>query len=137
MAGSHIHTLKVFDISFIRKRQGFIAYPFKICYSIELFQFQQRVYTEADPEDLEIITKLADRILADLANAAQLANVTLPDDVELVLELVHFSDETICGYYFVNHLHRCLFWIELFDGDGICDEIKVVISESHLSERTS
>jgi len=100
--------------------------------SIKPLQFQQRIYTEAVREELGIITRLADQILADLANMAQATNTMLPDDVELVLELVHFPDETICGYYFVNHPSRCLFWLEVFDADDTCDEIGVVTSESHL-----
>lgn len=99
-------------------------------------RYRQRVYTESDYEELEIITQLADQILADLTNASQAADVTLPDDVELVLELDHLSDETTCGYYFANNPRRCLFWLDMFDANNICDEIKVIISESHLSQCT-
>jgi hypothetical protein len=60
-------------------------------------------------------------------------NVTLPPGVELVLEIVPFKDQLICGYYFVNHNSRCLFWLEEFDAEEICGDIGVV-SLSHLRE---
>lgn len=76
--------------------------------------------------------ELADRLLSDLDT-----HDIHTDDIDLVLELVHFPDDTVCGYYFVNHSRRCLFWLEMFDADGICDGIKVIVSRSHLSEHTA
>jgi hypothetical protein len=88
-----------------------------------------------DPEEAVVITESANQILGDLKNKTMAENVTLPTDVELVLEIISRGTEKICGYYFVEHSSRCLFWLEEFDAEQICDEIKVVVSLSHL--RTS
>lgn len=62
------------------------------------------------------------------------ADEDVPDDVELVLEVISRGDEIICGYYFVNHESRCLFWLTNFDASVICNDIKAVVSSSHLGE---
>lgn len=57
-----------------------------------------------------------------------------PDDIELVLEVISSGEGLICGYYFVNHERRCLFWLEKFDANALCKDIRVVVSYSHLGE---
>jgi hypothetical protein len=79
-----------------------------------------------------IITESANQILTDLKNKALDENVTLPTDVELVLEIHAQVTEMVCGYYLVEHSSRCLFWLEAFDVEEICNEIKAVVSLSHL-----
>ena len=70
--------------------------------------------------------------MGDLESKARDENINLPSDIELVLEIVPGDNEVICGYYFVEHGSRCLFWLEEFDAAGICEEIKAVVSLSHL-----
>ena len=72
--------------------------------------------------------------MGDLESKARDENINLPSDIELVLEIVPWDNEVICGYYFVEHSSRCLFWLEEFDAEGICEEIKAVVSLSHLRE---
>ena len=79
-----------------------------------------------------VITESADQILGDLVNKTRDENITLPDDIELALEIVPQDGGPICGYYFVDHGSRCLFWLDEFDAGDICSEIKAVISFSHL-----
>ena len=79
-----------------------------------------------------IITESANQILIDLKNKALDENVTLSTDIELVLETHTQGTEMICGYYLVEHSSRCLFWLEAFDAEEICHEIKAVVSLSHL-----
>jgi hypothetical protein len=79
-----------------------------------------------------IITESANQILTDLKNKALDENVTLSTDVELVLEIHAQVTEMVCGYYLVEHSSRCLFWLEAFDVEEICNEIKAVVSLSHL-----
>jgi hypothetical protein len=87
-----------------------------------------------DPEEVMVITESANQILRDLKNKAVEENVILPADVELVLEILPQGAEKICGYYFVEHSSRCLFWLEEFDAEQICGEINVVVSLSHLRQ---
>ncbi|KIM71656.1 hypothetical protein PILCRDRAFT_93766 [Piloderma croceum F 1598] len=122
--GFHTRTQKGLNISSMWKRLE--------CPDSELFE---RIYTDAnlyDGEELLIITESANQLLTDLENKALDENVTLPNEVELVLEIHTQGTEKICGYYFVEHSSRCLFWLEEFDAEKICDEIKVVVSMSHL-----
>ena len=79
-----------------------------------------------------MITDSADQILGELENIARDENIILPPGLELVLEIIPTEDELICGYYFVEHSSRCLFWLEEFDAEKICEDIKVVVSQSHL-----
>jgi hypothetical protein len=95
----------------------------------------QNIYTDAnlyDPDELLFITESADKVLSDLQNKALNDNIVLPDDVELVLEIVPEGAENICGYYFVEHRSRCLFWLEEFDAGWICNDVAAVVSSSHL-----
>ena len=80
-----------------------------------------------------MITESAHHILGDLENKVRDESIMLPPDIDLVLEIVPQGDDPpICGYYFVEHRSRCLFWSDDFDAEAICDNIKVVISLSHL-----
>jgi hypothetical protein len=53
------------------------------------------------------------------------------NDIELVLDLTQCDDgSTKCGYYFVNHASRSLFWLDDFDARCICTI--PIVSFSHL-----
>jgi len=134
--GLHTPIQKGLDISFTRERLECLD---PIFFHLDLtqqdFTVWQRIYTDAnlyDPEELTVIAESANQILTDLKNKAVDDNVMLPTDVELVLEIIPQGPEKICGYYFVNHNSRCLFWLEEFDAEQICNDIKVVVSLSHL-----
>jgi hypothetical protein len=134
--GFHTRTPKGLNISSMRKRLEcpILSYSGSI-HRNNILTFQQRIYTDAnlyDGEELLIITESANQLLTDLNNKALAENVTLPNEIELVLEIRTQDTDKICGYYFVEHSSRCLFWLEEFDAEGICDEIKVVVSMSHL-----
>jgi hypothetical protein len=80
-----------------------------------------------------VITESANQIWAELDKMARDEGVTLSSDIELVLEIIPQEDDPICGYYFVEHSSRCLFWLEDYDAEQICaPEIRVVVSLSHL-----
>jgi hypothetical protein len=99
------------------------------------FHKEKRIYTDAnlyDPEEFLIISESANQILGDLEIKAQDDNIELPSDIELALEIIPTEEGPICGYYFINHKSRCLFWLEEFDAEGICSEINAVVSLSHL-----
>lgn len=89
-----------------------------------------------DSKECDIITKAADQILDELNQLAREKQVELPHDVELVLEIIPQDKETICGYYFINHSCRLLFWLEEFDAEDLCDDVRAVVSVSHLRECT-
>ena len=39
-----------------------------------------------------------------------------------------------CGYYFVDHRHKIIFWLHEFDASRMCKDVEVVLSFSHLRE---
>ena len=97
--------------------------------------YYQRIYTDVnlyDLKELVVITESADQILSDLVNKTRDKNITLPSDVELILEIVSRDSDPIFGYYFVEHRSWCLFWLDEYDAEEICSNIKVVVSLSHL-----
>jgi len=68
--------------------------------------YYQRIYTDVnlyDLKELVVITESADQILSDLVNKTRDKNITLPSDVELILEIVSRDSDPIFGYYFVEH----------------------------------
>lgn len=118
---------------------GNVPRGWTVCASPEggryFFHPEKRIYTDAnlcDPEELVVITESADQILGDLVNKTRDENIALSSDIELVLEIVPQDSGPICGYYFVEHRFRCLFWLENFDAEDICGDIKAVVSLSHL-----
>jgi hypothetical protein len=56
------------------------------------------------------------------------------DRFELVLELLQGDNgEMSCGYYFINHSTRCLFWLQPFDAFYLFQEVKGLAGRSHIS----
>jgi hypothetical protein len=61
-------------------------------------------------------------------------NVHLPPNPELVLELIQADGaDLMCGYYFVDHENRCLFWVEPIEMSVLLMEVKGVTCPSHIS----
>jgi len=59
------------------------------------------------------------------------------NDVDLVLEVVNAEDGWWCGYYFVEHSTRLLFWLESYVISEFLKEVKGDLSPSHIGESTS
>ena len=89
-------------------------------------------WVDRDTTALLAAPALGNQILGDLEIKAQDDNVELPSDIELAVEVIPTEEGPICGYYFINHKSRCLFWLDEFDAGEICLEINAVVSLSHL-----
>ena len=58
----------------------------------------------------------------------------LPPNRELVLELMQADGDGLkCGYYFVDHENRCLFWVEPFNVSNLLWTVQGVTCASHVS----
>lgn len=57
--------------------------------------------------------------------------VTLPSQTVLVLER---RENGKCGYYFADHSHQSIFWIDDFDAISLVYEVKTHPTTSHLGE---
>lgn len=57
-----------------------------------------------------------------------------PVNYHLVLDL-EWQDDIIveCGYYYVSHEHRCLFWLERMDLTSHLHGVKGLMDLSHTS----
>ena len=68
----------------------------------------QRVVTEADVRQRTVATKI-ETAINKLCNLLT-ANIEIPATAELVLDVDEGSNA--CGYYFVDHNSKSLFWVE-------------------------
>ena len=58
----------------------------------------------------------------------------LPIHHDLVLDIVKTDDETIWGYYYVDHETKTLFWLHYYEcGDSLLREVRGVQEASHVS----
>ncbi|KAF7361073.1 hypothetical protein MSAN_01138200 [Mycena sanguinolenta] len=97
------------------------------------FHEEKRVFTDAnlfDPATVVFINENI-RTVNDFVRAH---NVDLPPGVDLVLHESIFADESKgCLYYFVNHLNRCVFWIDNVGSELflVTPEVRGMTSPSH------
>ncbi|KII87570.1 hypothetical protein PLICRDRAFT_124960 [Plicaturopsis crispa FD-325 SS-3] len=59
--------------------------------------------------------------------------LTIPVDARLVLEIFPSEVSTVCGYYYVNHSHRCLFWVEDFKVDYLLRAVHAPVEPCHFN----
>lgn len=131
--GLHKPILKGPNIFTTEKRSDCLL----VTYHTPLISLHQRILTDADicdPQIFTVVDESANQLLSELHQRASEDNVAIPPDVELVLELIVWDDDVFCGYYFVEHRSRNLFWLDEFDASDICADIKVVVSQDHLRE---
>jgi hypothetical protein len=57
--------------------------------------------------------------------------ITLPSQTVLVLEQ---RENGKCGYYFADHSHQCIFWLDDFDANSLVYEVKTCPTPSHLGQ---
>ncbi|EIW81953.1 hypothetical protein CONPUDRAFT_152845 [Coniophora puteana RWD-64-598 SS2] len=101
--------------------------------------------------------RAADLAISQLKQKIDEQHIELPADVELVLELdkeQHDHDhhhhhhhhqptptdpnsvkrsEFKCGYYFVDHTARCLFWLDPVDISPLCENVTDITRKSHIA----
>ena len=95
----------------------------------------KRIYTDADlynEEEATIVIESADLLLGRLRMELRTEHIEL--HFELVLEIVEMNGSKSCGYYFVDHRFKVIFWLEEFDVSPICKDVGAVLSHSHLRE---
>ncbi|KZP26957.1 hypothetical protein FIBSPDRAFT_948929 [Athelia psychrophila] len=103
--------------------------------ALYFFHAEKRVFTDVymyDPAKVAMVNEAASRILGQLHRDVLDEEAVLPEDCDLVIEVVELDGETVVGYYFADHASRLLFWMEEFDAWRICREITCVVSFSHL-----
>ncbi|KAG2117292.1 uncharacterized protein F5147DRAFT_307025 [Suillus discolor] len=100
---------------------------------------KQRTFTEVDIFDPQIHKGIEDYmqyLWSGLKSIIKQENLRLDlTQVDLVLELKDSdvaSSGIACGYYFVNHNSRCLFWLHKSDVKDVLSDCKGIKSLSHI-----
>lgn len=91
-----------------------------------------RVFTDADvivPEDLRILTDFLDNIV----NYVCVKGIILPPQVDLFLGLRPSPESPVCAYYFADHAHRSIFWLDDFDARTLSIDGVITTESSHLA----
>lgn len=70
-------------------------------------------------------------IITEIFSYISKYNIGIPEESCLVLE---FRNAGECGYYFVNHAEKRLFWLDEFDGMDFLFEVKVEYTPSLIGE---
>lgn len=99
----------------------------------------QRTFTEVDifdPQTHKGIEDYMQYLWSGLKSTIERKKLDLnPTQVDLVLELKDSdvaSSGIACGYYFVNHNSRCLFWLHESDVKDVLLDCKGIKSLSHI-----
>ncbi|RXW24344.1 hypothetical protein EST38_g1543 [Candolleomyces aberdarensis] len=87
------------------------------------------VLTEAWIHDDHTLDKI-ERYIESISTYVRGNGITLPLDTFLVLEL---RQSGRCGYYFVNHQERCLFWLDPFDFSALLIPLEIPHTTSHVA----
>ncbi|KAJ8522039.1 hypothetical protein ONZ45_g1350 [Pleurotus djamor] len=92
-----------------------------------------KVLTDVNMLDPDILSE-TQRFLDIIFDHIRAQNLQLEPDVELVVEVVKYDgdDHYRCGYYFVHHTTRCLFWLEPFDLSNALWHAQAQTSLSHV-----
>ncbi|KAH7886450.1 hypothetical protein F5I97DRAFT_1928299 [Phlebopus sp. FC_14] len=80
----------------------------------------RRICTDANlykNRNMDVITRCADALFERMKSMG----IEFSEDSELVLEIMDDKRANIwrCGYYFVDHTYRCLFWLDPFQAEPI------------------
>ncbi|KAF4594318.1 hypothetical protein EYR40_009121 [Pleurotus pulmonarius] len=92
-----------------------------------------KVLTDVDLLDENVLLQ-TNRFVDIIFEYIRAKNLQLKKDVELVVETVKYDghDDYRCGYYFVYHKNRCLFWLQDFDISNSLWEVQAQTSLSHI-----
>ncbi|KAG2338460.1 hypothetical protein BDR05DRAFT_969157 [Suillus weaverae] len=90
----------------------------------------KRVFTDADVRNPGMAVRIG-KAVEKAYEEAHNANILLHPSVELVLELT-VKDSEECGYYFVDHERRVIFWFQDHKSDLLMCNIRGVERKSHV-----
>ncbi|KAF8893792.1 hypothetical protein BD779DRAFT_951008 [Infundibulicybe gibba] len=93
---------------------------------------QKRIITDSWLWDTIISDQIA-RFVEEIEEFIRSQNLKLPEDSDLVLDLVQdMEDEYWCGYYYVDHSTKIPFWLEEFDVSSFIAEVQGDLCPSHI-----
>ncbi|KAJ6452222.1 hypothetical protein C8R45DRAFT_1113096 [Mycena sanguinolenta] len=102
--------------------------------ALYFFHEEKRVFTDANIFSTETRVFINDNLRA-MNDFIRVHSVHLEPGVDLVLDEYIYSDGSKgCQYYFVNHLGRCVFWMDNTESDvfPVTFEVKCMASASHI-----
>lgn len=95
------------------------------------YHIVKRIITEAWIWDQNQAIAL-DKFIARIEHFTQSRNVHRPDDVDLVLEISQQDEDFWCGYYYVCHSTRSLFWLEKHTITDYLSEVRGELHPTHI-----
>lgn len=106
--------------------------------------YPQRILTDANLNEPPVLS-LVQRVVRDIYSYIDTHSIRLPSDpsnIDLVIDFTSPGDVNsdvaqgayYCGYYFADHEHQCLFWLDDYDIEDILIEVKVEMDASHVGE---
>ncbi|KAG1885203.1 hypothetical protein F4604DRAFT_1616659 [Suillus subluteus] len=94
------------------------------------YHLSKRVFTDADVRNPETVVRIG-KAVEKAYEEARNASISLDPSIELVLELMEKGNEE-CGYYFVDHEKRVIFWFQDHKSDLLMCNIRGVERKSHI-----
>jgi hypothetical protein len=93
---------------------------------------RQRIITETWIEDPDLSGPL-ETFIEDIFEFVRSKNLALPDTDLVLYCSVDKEGKNWCGYYFVSHRTRILFWLENFQVDEHLEEVRGELHPTHIS----
>ena len=101
-----------------------------MCITLLLWTFSKRIFTESDISDRKEEQEVLCCAVKLIQQAIDTQGVTLDDLTEIVLNV----DDSRCWYYyFVDHTHRLLFWVDSVGVKELNIDLQGIAEYSHIS----
>ena len=101
-----------------------------MCITPLLWTLSKCIFTENDISDLKREQEVLSCAMQLIQQAIETCGVTLDKLTEIVLNV---DDSQHWHYYFVDHTHRLLFWVELVSMEVLKINLQGVTEYSHIS----
>ena len=111
--------------------EGLVRYIF-VCIIPLLLTLSKRIFTESDISDRQKEQGLLCCAAKLVQQAIETHDVILDELTEIVLNQVNVGDSQRWHYYFVDHTHRLLFWLEPRSMKDINIDLPGVTKHSHI-----
>ena len=101
-----------------------------MCITPLLWTISKRIFTESDISDRKKEQEVICCAVKLIQQAIETHGVTLDELTEIVLNV---DDSRHWHYYFVDHTHRLLFWLEPMSVKALTIDLQGIIEYSHIS----
>jgi hypothetical protein len=104
-----------------------------MCITPLLWTLSKHIFTENDISDSKKEQEVRCCAVKLIQQAIDTPGVTLDELTEIVLNVVIMDNSVLCRYYFVDHTHRLLFWLEPMSMTELSIDLPGTTGYSHIS----